>query len=1193
MQMKFLPLTLMISLFAMQIASAATVGDLRCESRSNPVGIDLRQPQLSWIIASDRRGEIQTAYQVLVASTPDQLAKDSGDLWDSGRVASNTTAQVPYGGRPLASSAACFWKVRVWDRDGKRSEWSPPASWTMGLLAPADWHADWITDAMLADPANRPLTPIHCYRSELTARPDAVKWIVLDIGSSKRMDAIELIAARPARENSDFRTVMFPTRFKIEAADDQSFGKPTLLVDNTASDFPDPRKAVSHFQFPATTARYVRLTVTGLSCWDGQEYGLALGGLVVFDGKQPVSTGAAVECSDSIESDAYSKAFLVAAKPAVKLVDSPALDAGMPDTIKKFTVSRVPMLRREFNVGGKVRRATVSASARGMYELRVNGKRVSNDLLAPGFVDFNARLQYQTYDVTSLVRSGPNAIGAMLGYGWYAGHMNLFEMRCIYGYFPQLLAQLDVELEDGTHITIGTDRQWRSTLEGPVRWSDLLDGEGYDCNREMPGWDEPGFDDRATDLALKPELKSEWNPVWSQPRNSTPLVWDRCQPVQAVGEIRPVKVVEAKPGVYVLDFGQELTGWCRLKIGGPVGTHLRLRYAEMIKPDGNIDVTTLMGTQQRDDFILDGKGERNLEPHFTYHAFRYVELSGLTPALKPGEIVDAVAAVNVRTAAAVNGQFECSNPLYNQIQKAAQWTQANLLFDVPAGCAARAERLAWMGDIRPCVQSLLFNFDSAALLTKYVNDIRDDQLPDGRFTDIAPHAHLTGTLVCVGTPGWADAGVSLPWDLYVNTGDKRMLAEHYEAAKRWVDSVHASNSDLLWLNQRGQNWGDWLSAGSPITPIDLGSTAFFAHSVDQVSRMAMALDRREDAEQYQALFQDIRRAFVKHYVSDKGIITATADDVAPRNATARDVTATVRSLIKDDRLSVTVTNDALGGDPAPNRVKNLHLSFRRGEQTEDKDFAEKDAVELAGGNAPLQIISATYGPQPDDFGDAQGSYALALHFGLLDEPLRSLAARRLDQLVIRNKFHPTTGFWSSIELLLALSDNGYHADAAEMVDQHDEPSWGYMANFNTTFWESFNADKTKISLDHWPHSAITQWLWNNVAGLSPDEANPGYQSFNIFPRPTQQVSWCKATFHSIRGPITCNWDQTGSTFTLALTVPPNCTATVYLPASDSKNITEAGLPLDRVEGITLLRVEKDRVVLRVVAGSYRLVTKAR
>jgi len=1161
---------LMMSLVWLQ--AAAVPVNLQCEYQAEPMGIDVTQPELNWQVRSDERGQRQTAYEILVASSAEILRRNQGDLWDSGKVISDETVNTAYSGQPLKSGAQCFWKMKIWDKNGQGSDWCRPASWSMGLLHPADWTAEWISDPLLADPANRPMTPIHCYRSELASRPDAVKWIVLDLGSSQRMDAMDMIPARPQSLNSDFRTAMFPLRFKVEASDDRDFSQAQILVDNTSQDFPNPRKNTCRFQFPAVTARYVRLTVTRLACWDGQDYGIALGGLVIFDGPKFVDVGAGVECSDSIESGLWSKKFLVNGATTVALApDVAALDAGMPDTIKESTVSRVPMLRREFNLAGKVRRATLSVSARGFYEVRINGQRVGDELLAPGYTDYGVRLQYRTIDVTSLLRQGTNAMGALLGYGWYAGHMNLFEMRCIYGYFPQFIAQLDVDLVDGTHVRLGTDGQWRSTLDGPVRWSDLLDGEGYDCRREIAGWDQPGFDDHA------------WQPAWSQPRDEVPLVWHRSQPVRIIREFAPVGVKEVRPGVHVYDLGQEITGWCRLKVDGPAGTHVRLRHAEMIAPDGNIDVGSLMGTLQEEDYILDGKGERTLEPHFTYHGFRYVELSGVDGPLK----ADTLVAVNVRTDAAVAGHFKCSNDLYNQIQSAATWTEANLLFDVPAGCAARSERLAWMGDIRPCVQSLLFNYDTAPLLEKYVTDIRDDQAPDGRFTDIAPQAHLHGTTTCVGSPGWADAGVSLPWEVYVNTGNQRLLSDHFAAARRWVDVIYQSNPDFVWRNHRGMDWGDWMSAGAE-TPKELGSTAFFAHSADLVSRMAEVLGRQDDAKHYQALFQSIRQAFVKNYVNNAGIIGGND----PGHAVMRDVTDVVRSRAKDGEVNFSVNNDVLGGDPAFKKIKNLHVVVRKGNETQERVFVEGSKVEIGGRNdRPVQIISAAYGYDGIDLGDTQGSYALALHFGLLEEPLRSRAAKRLADLVVAKKYHPTTGFWSSVELLLALSDQGYDEDAAEMLNQRDEPSWGYMAEYNTTFWEAFNANSQNLSLNHWTHSAVSEWLWRNVAGLNPDEEHPGYRSFTIRPRPSRQVKWCQASYDSIRGQIVSDWKCDAHNFALNLTVPPNTTATVYLPASGFAAVTESGKPVAQSQGVTLLHAEDGLVVLQVESGSYEFSSK--
>ena len=1149
-------------------AALVSIGQLHCEFLNNPLGIDIVNPQLSWILTSDQRGEQQTACQILVASSLFGLQSGIGDLWDSGKMLSNASTGIAYQGKPLVSRQSCFWKVRVWDQAGQSSAWSQPAKWTMGLLQRTDWTAQWITDPTLADPANRPLTPIHCYRSELESRPDTVKWIMIDLGAGKRMDALDLVPARPQGQSGDFRTAMFPLRFKVELADKPDFSDTRLVVDQTGGDFPNPRNNSCRFAFPTVTARYVRLTVNRLSRWDGMDYGVALGGLAVFDRSQSIAIGADVSCSDSIESELWSKKFLVAGHAEVALAqDAPVLDAGMPDTLKKFTVSRVPILRREFDLAGGIRRATLSVSARGFYEVRINGRRVGDEWLAPGFTDYGVRLQYRTCDVTDLLRQGTNAIGALVGYGWYAGHVNLFEMRCIYGYFPQFIAQLDVDLMDGTHVRIGTDGHWRSSLAGPVRWSDVLDGEGYDCRREIPGWDRPGFDD------------GNWAPVWSQPPDDVPLVWPRCQPVRTIREFKPLAVREVKPGVYVFDFGQEIAGWCRLQADGPAGTHVRLRHAELLLPDGDIDIGTLMGTLQEEHYILNGKGPRTLEPHFTYHGFRYVELSGM-----PGKITaDALMAVSLRSDAGVAGHFQCSNELYNQIQSAAAWTQANLLFDLPNGCAARSERVAWLGDIRPCVQSLLLNFDAAPLLTKYALDIRDDQAPDGRFTDIAPHAHLGGTTTCVGSPGWADAGVSLPWEVYVNTGDLRLLAQHYEAARRWVEVIHASNPDLRWRNNRGQDWGDWMSAGVE-TPKEIGATAFFAHSVDLLSHMARVLGRTAAAERYQALFQGIRQAFVQSYVSTNGIIGGTP----PGQTAMRDVTSLVRAMVKHGVLKFRVNNDALGGDPAPQQLKKLNLVFRQENASVEQSIVEGGQVELGSQNNPLvEIISAAYGYDATELGDTQGSYALALQFGLLDEPLRSLAARRLDELVVKNKYHPTTGFWSSVELLLALSDVGYNEDAARLLDQRTEPSWGFMANQNTTMWEAFDASTRNLSLNHWTHSAASEWLWRNVAGLNPDEQHPGYQSFTLHPRPSAEVASCNASYDSIRGPIVINWNRARNQFTLALAIPANSSATVFIPASSADGVTESGQPAPQAKGVTWLRSEPNEEVFQVGSGNYK------
>lgn len=1115
---------------------------LRTEYLTDPLGIDAARPRLSWSLSSRTRGEAPTGFQVLVASSLQALKQNRGDLWDSGKVRS-TEIGVTYAGKPLSSGDHCFWKVRTWGATGHAGPWSRTGTWNIGLLHRSDWKAQWITSPTLADPANRPRTPINCYRSELSTNPNARKWITLDLGASRQIDRIELAPARPEGLTFDIGTVQFPRRFRLLASDSPDFKNAKVLTDQTKADYPNSRLNICEFKFPELSARYIRLDVTRLGPWDASDFGIFLSRFSAFSGSENVSVGANVTASDSIEAGKWSKKFLVEAKSHVEFDAFPkALDPKAPGA---FSSSRTTQLQKDFRLDAPVRKATLYGTAKGFYEARINGQKVGDALLTPGFTDFHQRVSYQTTDVTALLHKGNNRIGALLGYGWYAGHMNLAGNGYFYGYFPQLAAQLDIELTNGKHLTICTDKSWQTTLDGPVRWSDLLDGEAIDF-RKGP---------------------QNWQPAWSQALGSEQFVAQKMPPVKEIQAIKPVGRKQIRPGVWVYDLGQEITGWVRLKASGPAGTHIVVRHTEAAKPNGELDDASLWGTLQRDDYILDGKAPRTLQPHFTYHGFRYFEISGIA---NPEDVV----AINIHNDLKEIGDFECSNPLFNRLMTASKWTQRNLLFDVPAGCAARSERLAWTGDIRPCVQTALFNFDSAAFFEKYAADLRDDQQPDGRFTDIAPHAHLMGTDICVGSPGWADAGVSLPWEVYVNTGDRQLLAQHYEAARKWVDFIHRHNPDLIWRAARGQDWGDWLSAGLA-TPKELGATAFFAHSTDLVARMAQVLGRKQEADQYKALFNRIKAAFIAQYVSPDGVI---APPSTPQNA---DVTSTVQRLVQSGPF--TVNNDSMGLDPARNVAKKLRLKLRRDGVESTRDYAEDEKVNLAG----TDVMTATYGTFDTREADAQGSYALALHFNLLDEPLRVKATKRLLAVIKRDGSHPATGFWSSIELPLALSNSGEHETASALVDLKTFPSWGYMLESGgTTFWEAFDADKKTLSLNHWTHSASGEWLWRNVAGLSPDADNPGYKSFTVRPRPTKEVTWCRAEYRSIRGPIKIDWKVEGTGFTLALQVPVGSVAHVYFPGV-AASVRETGTPVGQTKGVRFLKMDGGTPVYEVRSGTYR------
>jgi len=538
-----------------------------------------------------------------------------------------------------------------------------------------------------------------------------------------------------------------------------------------------------------------------------------------------------------------------------------------------------PVFRKEFQIGKPIERAVVTATSLGVYELRINGRRVGDHLLAPEWTSYHKRVEYQTYDVTDQLKTGANAVGAMLGDGWYAGRLGISHivkdgpLRGHYGTRLALLMQMRVYYADGSSDLIVTDDTWKVTDDGPIRKACILDGEVYDSRKELNGWDTAGYDD------------SSWRPAELTGEVKAELVGQPNEPIKVTEELRPIAMTEPKPGVYVIDFGQILAGWCRIKVGAPAGTTVTLRHAEVLQADGMIYRDNLrmgplggeLGARQEDQFVLNGSGEQTFEPHFTYHGFRYVEVTGLPT--RPSK--DFILARVFHSAAPVAGAFECSSPLLNQLMKNIVWTHRDNMHSVPTDCPQRDERMGWMGDMLVFAQPACFNMDMAAFFTKWVVDIRDDQADDGRFPDFAPHPYNPNALFS-GVPAWGDAGVVVPWRMYVNYGDKRALADQFEACRRWVDYIHGHNPDLLWNNKRNNDYSDWLNGdtlkleglGFPKEeaqiPKDVFATAFFQHSTELTAKMARVLGRAAEAEKYGRLAADIRQAFIKAYVTDDG-----------------------------------------------------------------------------------------------------------------------------------------------------------------------------------------------------------------------------------------------------------------------------------------------------------------------------------
>jgi alpha-L-rhamnosidase len=525
------------------------------------------------------------------------------------------------------------------------------------------------------------------------------------------------------------------------------------------------------------------------------------------------------------------------------------------------TLTPAPYLRRAFTVDQPVASARLYVTALGLYEARLNGHRVSDRFLTPGWTDYSRRILYQTYDVTGLLAEGENVLAAILAHGWYAGFVGFDAKRAgaHYGTSPELLAQLLITHPDGTREWIATDQWWESSA-GAIRHADLLMGERHDLALEPHGWDLPGFD------ALRSGASGAgtWRPVRCRERDGTPLAADPGPPVRATEEIAPSSIATYEHGRHIIDFGQNLTGWLRIRTGGPAGTRIRIRHGEVLAADGSLYTENLRTARQADEFTTSG-GSQVLEPRFTLHGFRYAEISGL-----PGDIGEAsITARVVHSDIPAAGTFESSQPWLDRLFRNIDWGQRGNFISVPTDCPQRDERLGWLGDAQVFARTACYNRDVAAFFAKWLDDVADAQLPSGAFADLAPRLDLRNVRG-TGAPGWGDGGVIVPWTVWKMYGDTGILHRHFGAMTAWMDFLERTNPDYLRARELGNNYNDWLAPGDDDTPAELLATAYWAHDAALMADIADATGRADDAAGYRALWSKVRSAFADAFVAGDG-----------------------------------------------------------------------------------------------------------------------------------------------------------------------------------------------------------------------------------------------------------------------------------------------------------------------------------
>jgi alpha-L-rhamnosidase len=506
-----------------------------------------------------------------------------------------------------------------------------------------------------------------------------------------------------------------------------------------------------------------------------------------------------------------------------------------------------PLLRRRFSAASDLFAARIYATSLGLYELRLNGQRVGDAVLTPGWTSYDHRLQYQTYGVTDLIREGDNVLGAMLGDGWFRGYMGLKGHRNLYGDRLALLLQLHLTYADGRVEIIGSDGQWRAT-RGPIRMSDIYMGETYDARQEKPGWDRAGYDD------------SDWSGVHLLDHPKEIVVAQVAPFVRRHEEIQPVRILHSPKGETIVDFGQNMVGWVKLRVRGPAGTTITLRHAEVLDQHGNLYTENLRAATQVTSYTLKGLTDTDevFEPHFTFQGFRYVAVEGFPGEPAPGNLTGIV----VHSDTPPTGTFECSNPLINQLQHNIVWGQKGNFVDVPTDCPQRDERLGWTGDTQVFIRTACFNMNVATFFTKWLRDLGAEQLPNGSVSFVVPdviaktNSGESNPSHGTGAAAWGDAAVVCPWTIYLCYGDTRLLEEQYESMARWVDYMRSrTDEDLVW--RKDYQLGDWLDyrgqdarRPTPVTNNELIATAFFAYSTDLLVKAARVLGKTSDAECY-------------------------------------------------------------------------------------------------------------------------------------------------------------------------------------------------------------------------------------------------------------------------------------------------------------------------------------------------------
>jgi alpha-L-rhamnosidase len=841
---------------AVSAAGALAAGlepvELRVDELKTPLGIDDPAPRFSWQLQDAARGAKQTAYEIQVASRAELLASGKPDIWESGRIPSEQSLNLRYAGPALLPSTRYYWRVKVWDATGKPYAESAASWWETGLLKQENWRGQWIGFE----------TP-----EEDAVRHASATWIT-------NPEAGSLTSGNATEEHIAYRQTVTLTK-PVRSATIFAAGQDTVSawINDTqllkADVFP-PWKQMPWKKFVRADATAALTAGSNTIAIETVHYDAnsnaadappMMATLVVEYADGSVATfvsgsdwKTAIHEGEGWQQKGFDDAGwknAVEWKQSPGPMNAPLGHPWIPDSVK--------VLGRDFVTRGPVS-ATVSsiqsvrlyATALGAYKFFINGERVGDQVLAPGWTDYREHVKYQSYDVTALVHHGSNALWAQLAPSWYETPLEWFQQPNNYGDTPPALkAQLRIEYTDGSVQWVATDISWKA-MPSYILHSEIYDGESQDLRKNGPYWNWDNFNERA----LKNAVAIEPKPVRIEAQE--------FQPIRVEQTLVAKSMTEPKPGVYVYDFGQNFAGVERLRVSGPAGTQIQVRFAEIVNDDGTIYTENLRTAKATDHFILSGNGIEELTPQFTFHGFRYLEITGL-PAAPPRE---AVTALVFHTDAPFTARLTTGSAMINQLWKNILWGQRSNFVGIPTDCPQRDERLGWMGDAEVFWRAAAYNMDLVAFSRKFAADMRGTQVGTPYYGiyspgTVAPNAGFAA--------GWSDAGVIIPWTSWLQSGDTSIIDENWAAMEKYLGAIDAANPDGLWKHDSGIPFADWLSPEGR-TDYVLVASAYWAYDVTLMRQMAHATGRKADEEKYARLFEKISAAFQKQFLRDDGFV---------------------------------------------------------------------------------------------------------------------------------------------------------------------------------------------------------------------------------------------------------------------------------------------------------------------------------